>query len=251
MERALRYVEESDADIFCLQEVPESALARLSSLPYHSASAPEFDRIERGETITTYLVTLSRYPIAASKAIPLRTAEPRNRINRAFVAFMVRIRLWGRIAGNRHALSTDVETPQGIVRVFNLHPALFPPHERIEEFMQNMEHRDMEMPVIVCGDFNILESPHIAPFNWLLGGTPSDAVRYARERRRMENEFARLALSNPLRGKITHRISRSQLDHILVSHDFDIVEARVASNPVGSDHLPIMVECEVHPHLTA
>ena len=47
---------------------------------------------------------------------------------------------------------------------------------------------------------------------------------------------------NPLRGKITHRISRSQLDHILVSSDFSVQNAEVIPDPHGSDHNPITVE---------
>jgi endonuclease/exonuclease/phosphatase family metal-dependent hydrolase len=132
----------------------------------------------------------------------------------------------------------------GVVRVFNIHLPLVHPHIRAEEFERIMVERDDGRPTIVCGDFNILEKPHITPINWLLGGSVSDALRYKRERTHIEKRFISYELNNPLHGKMTHPFSLSQLDHILVSRSFSIKNAEVIRDRFGSDHNPIRVTIE-------
>src|SRR3989344_1419848 len=96
-------------------------------------------------------------------------------------------------------------------------------------------------PTIVCGDFNILDTPLVSPFNWLLGGRVSDALRWRRERREIESRFAATGFVNPLRGRYTH-IFGAQLDHILVSPEFSVISAKVERRWIGSDHYPVSVE---------
>jgi endonuclease/exonuclease/phosphatase family metal-dependent hydrolase len=102
--------------------------------------------------------------------------------------------------------------------------------------------RDASVPTIVCGDFNILEKPHITLLNWILGGRATDALFYTRERTTIEERFVEHDLHNALRGAVTHPLSRSQLDHILASNTFSIKDASVLPDRVGSDHHPIRVE---------
>jgi endonuclease/exonuclease/phosphatase family metal-dependent hydrolase len=105
-----------------------------------------------------------------------------------------------------------------------------------------MTHREQELPTIVCGDFNILEKPHITPLSWIFGGSVVDALLYRRERTTIEKHFVEHSLHNVLRGKVTHTISQSQLDHILVSDSLTVQNAKVISSKYGSDHHPIFVE---------
>jgi endonuclease/exonuclease/phosphatase family metal-dependent hydrolase len=112
----------------------------------------------------------------------------------------------------------------------------------LKEFEIAMAARDRSQPTIVCGDFNTLEKPHITLLNWILGGRASDAALYSRERTHIEKRFVEYELHNPLSGKITHPSSRSQLDHILVSHSFSIKNVAVLPDRIGSDHHPIRVE---------
>ena len=107
-----------------------------------------------------------------------------------------------------------------------------------------MAERDPSVSTIVCGDFNTIESPFVSLLNWLLGGSVSDSFSYRRERTHIEKRFVEHELINPLAGGITHPLSQSQLDHILVSRSFSIKNAVILPDRIGSDHHPIRVEIE-------
>ncbi len=243
LERAFDFIAKSDFDIFCLQEVPENFLARLKTLPIAVAAVPETDRLFKKERSTHYGVILSRYPLRSSETIPLPYHESNLSLRgRMFAQFMFATRLWAKALGNRHALYADIETPSGIVRILNLHLPLLTPVLRAEELAHALSYVDFSHPSVVCGDFNILEAPHITPLNWLLGGRIGDTVFHRRERARIEERFATHDLRNVLRGTVTHPLSRSQLDHILISRAFRVKNASVLPDRFGSDHHPICAE---------
>lgn len=238
---AFRFIAKSDFDIFCLQEVPEEVLARLQMLPYSIAFRIDMEKTFPSRIVPMYNVILSKHPIEAQHEVmfddywpllPLRT--------RAFIHLMPR-QLFSKIR-NRGGIYADIKVHGVSIRVFCLHLILAQPAWRLKEFERAMVERDPARPTIVCGDFNILEKPHITPLNWMLGGRVTDALFYDRERTSIEKHFVEHKLSNALRGHITHPLSRSQLDHILVSHSFSIENASVLPERIGSDHHPIRVE---------
>ncbi len=254
LDGAFAFIRDADFDIFCLQEVPEKFLERLKTLPYHLASRHERKIQLKGNASSSFAVILSKHPIEKhwsiflpghpSHSLPLHT--------RLFVYFTplmlfsdVREAVgYGFADLERGALYADVAIGGASVRVFNFHLTLTQPAWRIDEFASTLAKRDQEKPTIVCGDFNTLEKPHISILNWLLGGRVSDAFLWHRERRMMERHFVEHELVNPLRGSVTHPLSRSQLDHILVSESFSIKNASVIRDRHGSDHHPIRVEAE-------
>ncbi len=243
-DRAFAFIEHLDFDVLCLQEVPESFLERLRKLDVHLASAPDVDRLFPRGTERNFLVILSRHPITHQSAFAFTSLLPPLR-TRLFVRAMRGVH-WSRIA-NRHGFFADisVEGLPTLVRVFCLHLILAHPAARRQEFELAMREHNQDMPTIVCGDFNILDTPLVAPFNWLLGGRPSDAWRWRRERREIESRFAARGFENPLRGRHTH-ILGAQLDHILVSREFAVVGANVERRWIGSDHYPIHVEIDTN-----
>ncbi len=242
LDRALAFIAQSDFDVFCLQEVSEEFLKCLRTLPCHIAHTIEGDLTFGREHTTIFSIILSKHPIINSHEISLAYYAPG--LKRRFIAwFMYKLRMWAEVTGNRHALFADIETSErDRVRVFNLHLPLMHPDIRAEEFELVLMEHDLAQSTVVCGDFNILESPLITILNWLFGGRARDALFYRRERTRIEEQFATHGLHNALRGKVTYPLARSQLDHILVSRSFSIKNATVIPDRFGSDHHPICVE---------
>lgn len=246
LDRAFEFIRTTNFDIFCLQEVPADFLTRLETLPFYCASTIDAERLTC-DTTPIYLVTLSRYPIERQNVV---------RFPEYWAQWPWRTRLFVRLMRpfhftkikNRRGFFADITIGDTTLHVFNLHLILAHPDLRLAEFEQALVERDRARPGIVCGDFNILESPKITLLNWLLGGRAGDTLLWTRERTHIEKRFVSHELSNPLRGKNTHPLSRSQLDHILVSHSFSVKDAHVIPDRIGSDHHPICVEI-VYPQL--
>lgn len=241
LDNAFEFIAHSDFDIFCLQEVPEAFLKRLQILPFSIAFCTDVEKLFKTGTATMFNVILSRHPIQAQGEIPFPEYWSLLPLRTRLFVYLMPDKLFSRIQ-NRTVFYTDITIGGVITRVFNLHLILAQPLWRLREFEIAMTKRDPAKPTIVCGDFNILEKPHITPLNWVLGGRVSDAFLYGRERTNIEKRFIEHSLTNALSGKATHSLSRSQLDHILVSHSFSVKNAEVLSDQHGSDHHPVRVE---------
>lgn len=242
LDRAFEFISHADFDIFCLQEVPQEFLARLKTLPCHIVETIDANHLFKVPS-HHYIVILSRYEIIQNKRIPFPNYWPELPWQAKVLVWLLSSLGWSKRT-NRAALFADVVTPTGTVRVFNLHLVLATPEKRLYEFEQAMAERDQPKPTIVCGDFNTIEAPHISILNWILGGKVSDVFFHRRERIEINKHFVQHELVNTLEGFITHPLSRSQLDHILVSHTFTIKNASVLPDRFGSDHHPIFVEIE-------
>lgn len=241
LDQAFEFISKSDFDIFCLQEVPEKFLKRLQTLPFYIASRTDVERLLPDNSVRNYIVILSKNPISAQGEIPFDEYWYLLPIRTRIFVHLMPSRFFSQIR-NRGGLFIDIQKGTLSFRVFNLHLILAQPELRLAEFERAMLKRDESRPTVVCGDFNILEAPHITPLNWLLGGRVSDAFLYTRERTHIEKRFVEHKLTNVLRGNTTHPISQSQLDHILVSNSFSIKNALVLQDRIGSDHNPIFVE---------
>lgn len=241
LDRAFEFISHADFDIFCLQEVPEAFLARLRTLPYSLSFHTDVERLLPSGVVPIYNVILSKHPITAQGEIPFKEYWQSLPLRTRFFVRAMPSRLFSKIR-NRNGLYADVLVGETRVRVFNLHLILAHPAWRLEEFERAMAERDPAQPTIVCGDFNTLEAPHITPLNWVLGGRMTDALLHRRERAHIERRFVAHELTNALHGSVTHKLSHSQLDHILVSRSFAVTEATVLPDTFGSDHHPIRAE---------
>jgi endonuclease/exonuclease/phosphatase family metal-dependent hydrolase len=241
--RAFEFIANTEFDVFCLQEVTDEFLAKLKTLPCHIAVGIDVDRMFEAGTIRNYVVTLSKHPIVGTKEMPFEDYWHLLPFYSRWFVWIMRPFGFSKIK-NRGFLYADLKVP-GVrepVRIFNLHLILGQPTWRATEFETALSHALPMRPTIVCGDFNIIEALPIAILNWIRGGRLSDAALFTRERSHIETRFVAYELTNPLRGKSTHPLSRSQLDHILVSNTFTVKDAEVIADRVGSDHHPIRVE---------
>lgn len=244
LDRALTFIRSADFDVFCLQEVPHHFLGRLLDLPCHHAYSVERtypSETTPSATVRDYLVVLSRYPISREARVPIQDYWDDLPTRTRFIIRLLRRFHFTRVSERSNFL-VDIETPNGTVHVYNLHLILAHPEWRLCEFESALATRDKARPTIVCGDFNIVESWPMTVLNWLLGGKVREAFYRTQERTSIEKRFVAHELVNPLRGTITHTLSRSQLDHILVSPTFVIKHAEVLHDRSGSDHNPILVE---------
>lgn len=243
LDRAFEFITNSDFDIFCLQEVPKEFLERLHTLPCYVAYAIDKERLYPNATVFDYVVTLSKHPIEKQSTFSFPNYMSELKLRTRFFMRMMRYFHFTKL-GERNGQYTDIVVPgfPKPIRVFNVHLILGNPHWRLREFETALVHADPSRLSVVCGDFNIVESRFTATLNWWLGGKVSDMLFHRRERTHIEEHFMSYELINPLRGKITHPFSRSQLDHILVSNSLSVVHAYVLSDSVGSDHHPIVLE---------
>lgn len=241
LEHAFEFVSHADFDIFCLQEVPEAFLARLKQLPFSIAFRIDTEKIFPKGRLPMYNVILSRHAILKQGEITFDEYWHLLPLYTRLFVYLMPNSLFSRIR-NRGGLYADVTIQGTRLRVFCLHLILAHPAWRLEEFERAMAEREPSRPTIVCGDFNTLEKPHITPLNWILGGRIADMLFYKRERTHIERRFVEHELINALSGAVTHPISRSQLDHILVSKTFSIKSASVLPDSFGSDHHPIRID---------
>lgn len=239
LEEAFIFIKNAEFDIFCLQEVPGSMLEKLEGLEYSLEKVKEIQLSTDSKTFSIYSVVLSKHPILKSQEIHFTDPLPplRTKFTRFVLSFLRRERIikWE----NRVSFFIDLEIATKPLRVFNLHLPLLTPMQRMKELQQAMQNKTDNM--IICGDFNILETLYISLLNWLLGGSLADWFLYARERKAMEELFHSLGLINPFQGRVTHGLSRSQLDHILVSKSSEIKRLDIF-DANGSDHNPIRIE---------
>lgn len=246
-DEALAFVQDADCDVMCLQEVPPKFFALLQSLPdRHLASTIDEELGSPSTRMRRRLVLLSRFAIKDQQEFPLPNHERSSLRKTLFLSVMRYLGFSWRSEGGegRHALFARLDTPHGVIQFINLHLTLASTARHRVADMRTVLER-MRTPAVICGDFNTLESPLMTPLNWLLGGAIPDALFWKRERRDMETLFAAHDLANPLRGRVTRPLTRSQLDHILIPRDWYAQGARVDKERHGSDHCPVSIEC--HP----
>lgn len=243
LNRAFDFIAKSNFDIFCLQEVPEAFLTQLKTLSFSIASCTDVEKLHGSEIVPMFNVILSKHTIESQGEIPFSEYWHLLPLRTRIFVHLMPNRFFSKIR-NRGGLYADVNISGTLVRVFNLHLVLAQPAWRLKEFEMAMAERDPMLPTIVCGDFNTIEAPHISILNWILGGKASDAFLHRRERTDINKRFIQHELVNALAGSVTHPLSRSQMDHILVSHTFTIKNASVLPDRIGSDHHQICVEVE-------
>lgn len=223
-----------DFDVLCLQEVTDELLALLKEMPLHLASHVDVIRlVKNGKRERNHVVVLSRVPFVNTGTLQFFTF-PFPFHTRVFIALMSLIK-WSFVT-ERGALYVDIPYKDSLLRVFSVHLTLWGASNRVKEFDAVMGHVQPDVPTVIAGDFNVVEYPPMKLINWLLGAPLAEGMPWYPERMLFEERFLARGFTNPLRGKITHPFSRSQLDHILASTDLAVTEPQVYLERYGSDH---------------
>jgi endonuclease/exonuclease/phosphatase family metal-dependent hydrolase len=238
-EEVKAYINSLDFDVLCLQEVTDELLVYLKTLPYHIAYNVDVIRLlSPKKEVMNYVVVLTKHEIIHRRTFqypdlgyPLHT--------RAFIK-MMSVFKWSWVT-ERGGVYADIRVNGHTVRVFSVHLTVWTPGYREREFAIVMRNAGITHPVIVCGDFNIFDAPLIKIYNLFLGAPFAQGMPWYPERALFEGRFRKHGLVNPLKGQMTHRVSRSQLDHILVSHELRVTDMAVEADTHGSDHNPIWI----------
>ena len=168
------FIRELDFDVLCLQEVTETMLAEIQEMPFHVAFHVERIskryRSKKGDTgSVNYAVIISKHEILARHKIEypelMRTFN-----SNIFEFWFSLIQKWESIS-NLGSVYADIVMEGKKVRVFSVHLALWNPKTRIKEFTYLLEHVPPASPVIICGDFNVLEWGPVKILNWFLGSS--------------------------------------------------------------------------------
>ncbi len=244
----LEYIRTLDFDVLCLQEVTEVMLSGIQQMPFHVAFHVE--RVSKrsrnksgGKGVVNYAVIVSRHEITNHHKIEFPELLRTFNSNLFEFGFSL-IKKWESMS-NLGSVYVDILVDGKNVRVFSVHLALWNPKTRFKEFEYLLEHVPPASPVIICGDFNVLEWGPIKILNWYLGISFYEATPVYSEREIFEGNFSENKLLNPHKSQITHAFSNSQLDHILVSQDFKVHRAWVEKDSHGSDHRPVGAEIQL------
>ena len=155
LDRAFEFIANSDFDIFCLQEVPETFLVRLKTLHFSTASRIDVERIHGTDVARMFNVILSLHPISNSGEIPFPEYWHLLPLRTRIFVYLMPWHFFSKIR-NRGGLYVDVTVGGKSIRVMNLHLILAKPAWRLKEFELAMAERDLSRPTIVCGDFNTI-----------------------------------------------------------------------------------------------
>jgi endonuclease/exonuclease/phosphatase family metal-dependent hydrolase len=233
------FIERLDFDVLCLQEVPIALLEIVKKSFENIAYGTE---VQDEHGMETYSVIISKHAILKSESyeVPLPSVPFRARIT---MKLMSVIDTWNKMI-KKGSVFADILMEGKLVRVYCVHLTIAGPTFRAKEFQTTLNRRGENIPEIIAGDFNIVEHPLIKIYSWLLGSPLKEGMPWFPERRRFDKKLDEEGLQNPLKGRITHPFSVSQLDHILLSRGIIATKAWVELDSYGSDHQPVGIECE-------
>ena len=233
IQKAITFLRQQQADVICLQEFPIDQINLIENIGFYITTCEEVHIYHKKQKpiMRAYSVILSRFPIIQSSVIPHKKRYmPSNGKREKYAYFQA------------DTLSADIDTPQGLFRVFNIHFKCFAgPHHRLSQFAEVMKHLSPERHNMVCGDFNSFGKPWVNVLLWKLF--------YFRIQDIPINESKRLAkilkthhLQNPLEHQVTFLKFPVQLDYILIPEHLEVKAKRAFFRLHGSDHFPLMLE---------
>lgn len=230
---ALKFLEEQNADVMCLQEVPTDIARMLEKkTQWHISQAKAHHRGHR--RVKTRNVIISRYPIKEKGASSFLEDEKPS----------IKSRITG-LCGPLEFQYIDIKPGKRKVRIFNSHlECNTSPRIRVEQFKQVLQLSHKSSLNIYCGDLNTYGEWYLNLFVGYISNYKLKDISSS-ERNLFNALFREYELNNVFHGNVTYPLFRLQLDHILVPNDVPVVSKMVYHKRYGSDHRPISVEVEI------
>lgn len=240
--KVLRFIRETDYNIYCLQEVPTETVKYLGKLGYnieHCLDSAIFNS-DKTEKDLSHLVILSKPKI--SKKIVIPHGKKSNTIRGALASYFIcGFHMPDLIKTGFNSMYIDVEEKDRKYRVFNSHFKLMQGYKgKVQDFKDLR--RNLDHIPIFCGDYNILDTYPVKMLNWANGHNLSEIV-LGSERKELDAILEANGLVNHFKGQKTYKSFHTQLDHIITPNFIKIGERKNHSDNLhGSDHHPIMIE---------
>lgn len=233
------FIQNSNADIICLQEVPKIFLTKLQN------DNPNIFRIEFSKeyyikknfkkSVLLYNVILSRFPIDKVKQIP-------HLQHNKFPIYYRWINKYDTL--DIQGLYIDIKDKNNEkFRIFNSHlECVASPNFRINQFKNLYNHKSLKHHNIFVGDYNVFANPFLAVFIGLFSNyRPKDYITI--EKNQFKKLFETLHLKNIFHKKRTFKTLPFQTDFIVCDKDLETSKPTVHKKELnGSDHFPISVK---------
>lgn len=239
LKKVFNFIQNSNADIICLQEVPKIFLKKLQTdnpNKYQINYSNEyFIKSNHKKSILLYNVILSKYKIDKIKEIP-------HIEHNKFPIYYRWINKYDNL--DIKGIYIDITTQTGEqFRIFNSHlECIASPNFRINQFKNLYTHKSLNKHNIFVGDYNVFANPFLSLFIGLFSNyKPKDYITI--EKTQFKKLFQTLNLKNLFHKKRTFKTLPFQTDFIVCDKNLKTSKPTVHKKELnGSDHFPISVE---------
>lgn len=226
-------IKDFDADVICLQEVPQNLLRSIKlsmgDIGYKMFQCAEYRRPNK--KLFTKMVILARVDVLSDGIISHR--------DDMFNSLHIRLQ---NEQQSIESMYIDVMAGEKRVRIFNTHlPLSVPPRVRMQYLDSILSYFSKDAENVVCGDFNpVSKFPFNVFWGWAHSYRLKDYLTY--EPLMIRKKVREAGLTSLFKFKCTHPITRQQLDYILAPKTLEIKEKKVLRKRYRSDHKPLFVE---------
>lgn len=224
-------VKKENADVVCLQEVPEEHASKFKDLYPHAVYSHEgWTYKKTGKRVRILNMILSQYKLTNVFVHDLSlekifTAKRYSQFSSEFI-------------------SATFEHNNKKYQVSNTHlRCVAPPWVRVRQFEEMLKRIDMKNQNIICGDLNTFSWPLLNILLWKKYNYSAKEL-LANGRKIFESIFEKHELYNPHPGVGTFKLFPVQYDYILVNKNTKIVEAEKIKELHGSDHYALVLDID-------
>jgi endonuclease/exonuclease/phosphatase family metal-dependent hydrolase len=240
LNNVFNFLQTSNADIICLQEVPKIFLNKLQTdnpnKYYINYSNEYFIKSKKNKHKSILL-----YNVILSKSKPEKIKEIPHLEHDKFPIYYQWINKYDNL--DIKGLYIDITNSKQKYRIFNSHlECVASPNFRINQFKNLYTHKALNRKNIFTGDYNVFASPLLSIFVGIFSGyKPKDYTII--EKNQFKKLFETLNLKNIFHRKRTFKTFPFQTDFIVTDKQIIFDKPTVHKKELnGSDHFPISVE---------